>query len=144
MNCIYCGNPETKVTNKRKAGEAIRRRRECLKCARRFTTYETPTLEITVIKRDGTREPFNPDKLKRGITIACQKRPIPTEKIEKMIQEIEETLRKRGAEVKSSFIGETIMKKLEKLDKVAYVRFASVYKDFKDVSDFKKELKGLG
>lgn len=142
MKCVYCGNI-TKVTNKRSSGDSIRRRRECLKCKRRFTTYENPSLEVTVIKKDGSREPFDREKVRKSLQLACQKRPVCIEDIEKSIQDIQEALRKKGSEVKSSVIGELVMKKLEKLDKVAYVRFASVYKEFKDVSDFKKQIKEM-
>ena len=144
MRCYYCTHPETKVTNKRDIGNEVRRRRECLKCNKRFTTYEKVELsDFYVAKKDGRREKFNIQKLMQGIERAFEKRPVSKEKIQDMINEIEENLRKKGKEVKSSMIGEIVMKKIEKMDKVAYVRFASVYKDFKDVKDFKKELRGL-
>src|SRR3989338_5887938 len=144
MRCYYCTHPETKVTNKRDIDNEVRRRRECLKCHKRFTTYEKVELsDFYVVKKDGRREKFNIQKLTQGIERAFEKRPVSKEKIQDMINEIEESLRKRGKEVKSSVIGELVMKKIEKMDKVAYVRFASVYKDFKDVKDFKKELRGL-
>ncbi len=144
MRCYYCAHPETKVTNKRDIGNEVRRRRECLKCNKRFTTYEKVELsDFYVIKKDGRREKFNIQKLTQGIERAFEKRPVSKEKIQDMINEVEENLRKKGKEVKSSMIGEMVMKRIEKMDKVAYVRFASVYKDFKDVKDFKKELRGL-
>ena len=144
MKCPYCSSTEIKVTNKRESPDGIRRRRECLKCKKRFTTYEKiePT-ELFVIKKDGRREKFSREKLKAGVDRAFEKRPVAQEKIDKMLQEVEENLRKRGKEVKSSTIGELLMKKIEKLDKVAYVRFASVYKNFQDIKDFNKEIKGL-
>ncbi len=141
MKCVYCG-AETKVTDKRESPEGTRRRRECLKCKKRFTTYEKPEKkEIIVVKKDGRREKFSDGKLKSGIIKACEKRPISIEKIEKIVDEIEEKLRKKGKEIKSQFIGELVMNKLKKLDKVAYIRFASVYKEFKDVEDFKLAIK---
>jgi len=133
------------VTNKRESPNGVRRRRECLKCEKRFTTYEKSELsDFYVIKKDGRREKFDRMKLQVGIDRAFEKRPVSKEIIQKMIAEIEEGLRMRGKEVKSEIIGGIVMKKMSKMDKVAYVRFASVYRDFQDVSDFKKELKGLG
>jgi len=145
MECPYCGNEETKVTDKRKSPEGFRRRRECLKCKKRFTTYERfERNEFYVIKKDGRREKFNIDKLKNGIERAFEKRPIKQEEIDKMIRQIEEQLRKKGErEIKSTIIGDLIMRKIKKLDNVAYVRFASVYHDFQDISDFNKEIKEL-
>lgn len=144
MNCPYCLHSETKVTNKRESPQGVRRRRECLKCGKRFTTYEKLERgDLYVVKKDGRREKFAKEKLESGIERAFEKRPVSQEKISKMINEIEEMLRKRGKEVKSSFIGNLVMKKIERLDKVAYVRFASVYKDFNSVSDFSKQLKEL-
>lgn len=140
MKCIFCGK-ETKVTDKRESPGGTRRRRECLKCKKRFTTYEKPEKkDIIVVKKDGRREKFSQEKLKNGITRACEKRPISVEKIDKIINEIEEKLAK-GKEVKTEFIGKMVMQKLKKLDKIAYIRFASVYRDFKDVIDFKKVMK---
>ena len=143
MICPYCGHLETKVTNKRDSKGFTRRRRECLKCKKRFTTYERAEIEIIVIKKDGRREPFNRDKLKAGIMRACEKRPVPPEKIEQAIDEIEERLRRAGKEIKTEQIGKMVMQKLKALDKVAYIRFASVYHDFKDMKDFKEEIKEL-
>lgn len=145
MNCIFCGG-ETKVTDKRDSDGETRRRRECLKCKKRFTTYErAEELNIIVIKKDKRREPFSKEKLRAGIMRACEKRPIETEKIDKILNEIEMKIREKmkGKEVSSKEIGELVMKALKKLDKVAYIRFASVYHDFKDAKDFKKEIKEL-
>ena len=144
MECPYCSHKNTKVTNKRDSPQGIRRRRECLKCKKRFTTYERQDIgDFYVVKKDGRREKFIREKLSIGVERAFEKRPVAKEKIDKMLQEVEENLRKRGKEVRSSVIGELIMKKIEKLDKVAYVRFASVYKDFKDVGDFRKIMKEI-
>jgi len=130
------------VTDKRSSPEGIRRRRECLKCKKRVTTYEKiGRSDVYVIKKDGRREIFSRDKLESGIYRAFEKRPVPKEKIEKMINEIEEQIMRRGRkEVKSSAIGELVMKKTKKLDNVAYIRFASVYRDFQDLRDFRTEL----
>ena len=145
MLCPFCLHKETKVTNKRDAENLTRRRRECLKCRKRFTTYEkVESPEFFVVKKDGRREQYNKDKLLLGIVKACEKRAVSHEKIEKVVNEIEEKLRKKGKEVKSMMIGELVMKALKKLDKIAYIRFASVYKDFKDIDDFRnitKEIK---
>jgi len=143
MKCIFCSS-ETKVTDKRDSDGETRRRRECLKCGKRFTTYERiEEPNFIVIKKDKSREPFSREKLRIGIDKAFEKRPIETEKIDSLINEIESRLREKikGKEVESQIIGELIIKALKKLDKVAYIRFASVYKDFKDVQDFSKEIK---
>lgn len=147
MRCPYCGHEEDKVVDSRssKDGEAIRRRRECLKCGERFTTYEyiekTP---LNVVKRDGRREPFNRQKLIQGMITACRKRPISTEKIESIADEIElEISETASSEVSSLAIGQKVMEKLKALDEVSYVRFASVYRKFKDTSEFQTVLKGL-
>jgi len=143
--CPYCSDTKSKVTDKRKSPDGIRRRRECLKCKKRFTTYEKIVKDdFFIIKKDGKREKFNREKLEQGIDRAFEKRPVAKEKIEKMINEIEEQLRKKGKkEIKSSLIGDLVMKKIKNLDNIAYVRFASVYHDFQNVQDFKKELKEL-
>jgi transcriptional repressor NrdR len=145
MNCPYCSHGESRVTNKRESPGGMRRRRECLKCKKRFTTYEKiEKKDFYVVKKDGRREKFAKEKLERGIEKAFEKRPVSKEKIDKMINEIEEQLRRGGKkEVKSTVIGELAMKKMKKLDHVAYIRFASVYRDFKDINDFKEELKEL-
>jgi transcriptional repressor NrdR len=143
MRCIYCGSG-TKVTDKRDSPDGIRRRRECLKCKKRFTTYERPELkDIIIVKKDKRREKFSRDKLRGGLLKACEKRPVPVEKIDQIVCSIEEKLRNKGKEVKSEVLGKMIVDKLRKLDKVAYIRFASVYRDFQDVKDFKKEIKEL-
>jgi len=141
MKCPYCGNEDTKVTDKRDSDAVTRRRRECLKCKRRFTTYERPDIEIVIIKKDGRREKYNRDKIFSGIIKACEKRNISRDEIDKIISDIEEKLRKKGKEIESKMIGELIMRALKKLDKVAYIRFASVYRDFHDLDDFKREIK---
>ncbi len=147
MKCPYCGHEEDKVVDSRssKDGEAIRRRRECLGCGERFTTYEyiekTP---LNVVKRDGRREPFNRQKLIDGMITACRKRPISTEKIESLADQIElEISETASSEVTSLTIGQKVMEKLKALDEVSYVRFASVYRKFKDTSEFRTVLKGL-
>lgn len=144
MECPYCSHPSSKVTDKRKSPDGTRRRRECLKCGKRFTTHERVSREdFYVIKKDGRREKFSREKLERGIEKAFEKRPISKEKITDMINEVEEQLRKKGKEIKSSVIGELIMKKLKKVDNVAYIRFASVYRNFQDADDFKREIREL-
>ncbi len=143
MHCPFCG-AETKVTNKRDSQGETRRRRECLKCKKRFTTYEKIEADIRVIKKDDTREAFDIEKIKKGILRACEKRPVSLEKIEQVVQNIEDKIKSSNKkEIKTQTIGEIIMKELKKLDKIAYIRFASVYREFKDVSDFKKEIKEL-
>lgn len=142
MKCPYC-DKDTKVVDKRDtAPEITRRRRECLSCNRRFTTYEKiHETNLFVIKKDNRREQFNKEKLKIGIIKACEKRPISIEKIESLVSEIEKNLKdKNKKEIRSTEIGEFVMKKLKSLDKVAYIRFASVYREFKDVKDFEKEV----
>jgi len=145
MECIYCSGDSSKVTDKRKSPEGIRRRRECLKCGKRFTTYEKASQNnFYIIKKDKNREKFEREKLEKGVFKAFEKRPVSKEKIDKMINSIEEQLRKKGKkEIASSVVGEIIMKKIKNLDPVAYIRFASVYRDFQDVKDFKKEIKEL-
>jgi len=144
MRCIFC-NSDTKVTNKRDAGNITRRRRECLKCKKRFTTHEQPEFkDIRVIKKDGRRENFDIEKIKKGLVRACEKRPISMDKIEKIVNNIHVKLREGNKkEITSKKIGEMIMRALKKLDDVAYIRFASVYEEFEDIKDFKKEIKNL-
>ena len=144
MRCTFCG-AETQVTDKRDIDNETRRRRECLKCKKRFTTYEKPeTKDIRVIKKDNSREQFDSQKVKRGILKACEKRPVSMEKIEAVVHDIENKIKTSNKkEIKSQAIGEMIMKALKKLDEVAYIRFASVYREFKDVSDFQKQIKEL-
>jgi len=146
MLCPYCSS-ETKVIDKRESGAGMtRRRRECLsqKCKKRFTTYERIEANLRVIKKDKRREPFSREKLLMGMVKACEKRPVSQEAIEKAVNEIETRLKEYGSEVPSKVIGELVMRALKKLDHVAYIRFASVYREFKDVGDFKKTIKELG
>tara|TARA_Y100000310_G_scaffold334040_2_gene412852 strand:+ start:1742 stop:2185 length:444 start_codon:yes stop_codon:yes gene_type:complete len=144
MLCPFCSHPETKVTDKRDVDRISRRRRECLKCSKRFSTHETIELqEIKVIKKGGGKEGFDREKTRSGIKKACEKRPVSDEQIEKMVTRIEGSLRKRGSAVKSDYIGQLISRELKKTDKVAYIRFASVYRDFADLGDFKKEIREL-
>lgn len=144
MRCPYCQSSDTKVIDTREAGdtEITRRRRECLKCKKRFTTYErVEGVELIVIKKDKRREQFDRQKLMHGILRACEKRPVKQEKIEKFVDEIETELRnKENTEIPSAVIGELVMEKLKNLDEVAYVRFASVYRRFRDVKEFIKEI----
>ena len=146
MNCPYCNNLETKVTDSRETGKyTIRRRRECLKCNRRFTTYEHIEMApIYVIKKDGRREKFERNKIKHGIEKALEKRPINHDQIEEMLDAIEEKIRRYGKEeIESTIIGEYVMDSLKNTDEVAYIRFASVYRSFTDVTSFEKEIKNL-
>ncbi len=145
MKCPYCSYDETKVIETRESEDTTRRRRECLKCKKRFTTYEkVNSLSLIIIKKDNNREQFDRQKLEKGILKACEKRPVPYEKIKKTVDDIESALRKKkSTEIASSEIGNMIMRKLKSLDKIAYIRFASVYKEFKDPDDFKKEVHDL-
>ena len=145
MRCPYCTADETKVTDKRDSGSVARRRRECLKCGKRFTTYERVELDLSVIKKDGRREKFNRDKLFRGISKNLEKRPFTTEQIEELVNCVEARVYRiaKDKDIKSSRIGEMVMDKLRKVDKVAYIRFAAVYRDFADIDEFKDELKKL-
>lgn len=147
MKCPYCSFVESKVIDSRPTEEnnSIRRRRECLKCGKRFTTYEKlESVALVVIKKDESRQPFNRNKVLKGIITACEKRPISIVQMEKIADDIESELaQSMEREVKSTVIGEMVMDKLRLLDEVAYVRFASVYKQFEDLSTFMEELKGL-
>ncbi len=147
MKCPFCGEIDNKVVDSRlsKDGNAIRRRRECLECTRRFTTYERlEEIPIMIIKKDGRREVFSRDKVRSGIQRACEKRNISMNVIEEFLDELERDLRETGEkEIPSSAIGEKAMEKLHGIDGIAYVRFASVYREFKDVNDFVSELKSL-
>jgi transcriptional repressor NrdR len=147
MKCPFCGNAENKVIDSRisKDGKAIRRRRECLGCNRRFTTYEyVEDILPMVVKKDGRREPFDRTKIRNGIRTACEKRPISTDDIEKLVENVEAACQEfQGEEIPSSVIGEKVMNELKLLDGVAYVRFASVYRQFRDVGEFMTELKEL-
>ncbi len=162
MKCIFCGN-ETHVTDKRESPAGTRRRRECLKCKKRFTTYEKSEQgSIIVVKKDGRRESFSRDKIKNGLMRACEKRPVSIEKIDEIVDEIEENLKNpknsrnfgatkykngkkyfvgKGKEVKTEIIGKIVMNKLKKLDDIAFIRFASVYMNFQDIKDFKQAMK---
>ena len=147
MRCPYCSNAESKVYDTRTIddGDKVRRRRECLKCGRRFTTYEAVELTpIFVVKRDSSREPFSRNKLMSGLMRACEKRPVPLETIEGIVKSIQITLQSSADhEVKASVIGEMAMSALKQVDEVSYVRFASVYRQFKDINSFIDELNCL-
>ena len=147
MKCPFCGAIEDKVVDSRESreGDVIRRRRECLKCERRFTSYErVDEIPYMVIKKDGRREPFDRQKIMAGLLKACEKRPVSPSKLEAIVNSVEKYVQEsRDRERSTQKIGEVIMRKLRELDKVAYVRFASVYLEFKDVSEFMSELKAL-
>jgi len=146
MKCPFCDAENTKVTDSRDSDAyETRRRRECEACGKRFTTYERiDNNPLVVIKKDGRREAFSQEKLRKGVMKSCQKRDISIEKIEEAVGGIEAALRNENkAEIPSWLIGEMVIKKLKKLDKVAYIRFASIYKDFEDVADFEKEIKSI-
>ena len=147
MRCPFCANKEDKVVDSRATAEesAVRRRRECLKCGKRFTTYEyVEEISLMVIKKDGRREPFDRKKVLAGVIRACEKRPISIEKMEEIITQVERSIQKKSdREVNASRIGELVMERLKALDDVAYVRFASVYRQFKDVGQFMVELKDI-
>lgn len=147
MKCPYCSYEESKVIDSRPTdeGERIRRRRECLKCGKRFTTYEIiETVPVIVIKKDKSRQPFDRNKLLGGLMRACEKRPVGLEALEMMVDEIESSLQNSmDREVSSSVIGSLALEKLKHTDEVAYVRFASVYRDFRDIDSFMKELQQL-
>ena len=144
MKCPYCGDQESKVVDSRHSddGLSIRRRRECLACQRRFTTYETvESLPIIVVKKDGSRQAFNRNKVLNGMVRACEKRPVPLASLEQAASEIEQIIQNSlEREVRSEDIGELVMERLKKLDEVSYVRFASVYRQFKDIHSFMDEL----
>ena len=146
MYCPRCKSDDTAVVDSRIAedGRAVRRRRECSKCSHRFTTFERQELSaLIVVKRDGTREPYSRSKLERGLWVACTKRPISEEKLSKMLNKLEEKWGGNKKEVSSSTIGTDVMKELKKIDKVAYIRFASVHREFKDVEEFKEAMNKL-
>ena len=147
MKCPYCGEMENKVIDSRmtKEGNAVRRRRECLRCKHRFTTYErVEALPLVLIKKDGRRETFDRTKILVGMQKACEKRNISINTLEEFVDELERELQEMGEkEIPSSVVGERIMTKLHELDAVAYVRFASVYREFKDINDFMSQLKDL-
>ncbi len=147
MRCPFCQEPENKVIDSRESheGSVIRRRRECLQCKRRFTTYErVEELTPLIVKKDGRREAFDRDKILAGLKKACEKRPVSVDQLEGVITEIEQRLQENGdKEVQSSTVGEEVMRRLQRLDEVAYVRFASVYRSFRDIAEFMSELKEL-
>ncbi len=145
MICPYCQNADTKVTDKRDSEAITRRRRECLKCGKRFTTFERVELDLNVLKKDGTRQKFDRDKLKNGVEKAFEKRPFDSGKIDEIVSDIESRIYRfaKDKDIPSSKIGEIIMDTLKRVDKIAYIRFASVYREFADIEDFKEELKGL-
>ncbi|MEX0621858.1 MAG: transcriptional regulator NrdR [Candidatus Woykebacteria bacterium] len=147
MKCPYCAHEENQVLDSRDSEDlsSVRRRRECLKCNKRFTTYErVDVVDLFIIKKDGRREQFNRAKLLTGIQRACEKRPISTDTIEETVDEVEQTLRKlKTTEIPSKVIGEKVIRRLKALDKVAYIRFASVYRAFEDVQSFEKEVQNL-
>ncbi|MFA5199979.1 MAG: transcriptional regulator NrdR [Candidatus Omnitrophota bacterium] len=147
MRCPFCGHKEDKVVDSRATAEesAIRRRRECLKCGKRFTTYEyVEEVSLLVIKKDGRREAFDRKKVLAGIIRACEKRPVSVEKMEDVVTQVERAIQKKSdREVQASRIGELVMERLKLIDDVAYVRFASVYRQFKDVGQFMVELKDI-
>lgn len=147
MRCPFCGHLEDKVVDSRESreGDSIRRRRECLSCARRFTSYErVEEVPLVILKKDGRREPFDRQKVMKGLLLACQKRPVSLARIEQLVGDLQSRLMERpDREIRSRELGELIMDELKGLDQVAYVRFASVYRDFKDLPDFVKALEGL-
>ena len=147
MKCPYCGHEEDKVVDSRPSsdGRSVRRRRECLSCEKRYTTYEyVENVSLVVMKNDGRREAFDRQKLLRGIELACNKRPVSAKKIASLVEEIEEELQSLSKkEITSKEVGAAVMKRLRSLDEVAYVRFASVYHKFKDINEFMNELKNL-
>ena len=145
MRCPYCSYPESRVTDSRTSENGTRRRRECGQCGLRFTTYErVQSTALLVAKQDGRREEFNREKLTTGIVKACAKRPVPLREIEKVVEDIESELQQLGhAEIPAASLGEMVMERLRRLDRVAYVRFASVYRDFQDIESFEQVVKDL-
>jgi|TARA_B100001971_G_C18209468_1_gene549714 transcriptional repressor NrdR len=144
MQCPYCFNQDLKVLESRDSSDSIRRRRECLKCSKRFTTYEKIAIDLMVIKKDGKKEPFNIDKLKKGVALALEKRPFNEEDVSIIASSIEKELKKlRNHVINTRIIGNKVIRKLKLLDQVAYLRFASIYKDFEKIDDFEEELKIL-
>ena len=145
MQCPYCGYSDSHVIDTRDAGDGIRRRRECLQCGLRYTTYErVQTTALMVLKRDTRKEEYNHQKLLNSIRVACAKRPLPTGAIERIVADVEEQLQGLGrADIPSSAIGEMVMERLRRLDRVAYIRFASVYRDFEDLETFRDEVDAM-
>jgi transcriptional repressor NrdR len=146
MKCPYCDSGENKVLDKRPTEEAVatRRRRECLKCSKRFTTYErVEVLALSILKKDGSKQEYDREKLKAGLLKACEKR-LTDEQVDEIVDDVEVKLRrKKHTEIKSQYLGELVMRKLKRVDPVCYMRFASVYRGFEDVNGFKQELKNL-
>jgi transcriptional repressor NrdR len=145
MRCPYCSDPDSRVTDSRTAENGIRRRRECVRCGLRFTTYErVQSTALVVAKRDGRREEFNREKLMAGVVKACAKRPVSFRDIEKLVEDIEAELQGLGhAEIRSTILGDMTIERLRKLDRVAYIRFASIYRDFQDIESFEEAVKDL-
>ena len=145
MRCPYCHSTDSKVTDSRTVDNGIRRRRECVRCGLRFTTYErVQTTALLVAKGDGRREEFNREKLTAGIVKACAKRPVAFKQIEKLVEDIEGELQRLGhAEIPAGILGEMVMERIRRLDRVAYIRFASVYRDFQDIESFEQVVKDL-
>jgi transcriptional repressor NrdR len=147
VRCPFCGHLRDKVVDSREtgAGDAIRRRRECIECGRRFTSYErVEEIPYFVVKKDGRREPFDRTKLLQGLHRACEKRPVPAKALETIVEEVEQLVAESAdREIEARAIGEKVMERLRELDKVAYVRFASVYRQFEDVQEFMSELRDL-
>lgn len=145
MKCPFCKKADTKVLESREAESALRRRRECGKCGKRFTTYERmEATNLLVVKKSGERQQYSREKLYNGVLRSCEKRPISSVEIEKLVNDVEEDLKKsRTGEVTSKRIGELVMQRLKRLDKVAYIRFASVYLDFRDPEDFEQAMKDV-
>src|SRR5688500_9710372 len=147
MRCPFCGKPDSRVVDSRdvRDGDSVRRRRECVVCGRRFTTYENvETPELVVVKRDGRRELFDPRKLTSKLLLAFTKRPVPMAEVERVAREVELQLHELGrSEVPSTVIGELVLAKLKEIDEIAYIRFASVYREFKDLDDWRREMAEL-
>jgi transcriptional repressor NrdR len=141
MKCPFCQSPQLKVVDKRDSNEFIRRRRECLKCAKRFTTYEKiEDIPLHVLKKNGKKVLFDRSKVRSGLSKACQKRPVTLEQIETSVRKIESKLRNRKSDITTKVIGEEVIRELKKIDKVAYIRFASVYQEFEDLEDFSEAI----
>jgi transcriptional repressor NrdR len=145
LNCPFCGYFDSKVIDSRDVNDGVRRRRQCLRCDLRFTTYERiQPFSLSVVKKDGRREEFRREKLLSGVRKACEKRPLPADAVDKLVDEIEGELYQTGkAEIPGAFIGDMVMARLKKLDHIAYIRFASVYRDFADITELKQEVDSL-
>jgi transcriptional repressor NrdR len=144
MKCPFCQSPELKVVDKRDSQEFIRRRRECLKCSKRFTTYEKiEDIPLYVMKKDEKKVLFDRSKVRNGLAKACQKRPVTLEQIENSVRKIESKLRNRKSDITTKVIGEEVIRELKKIDKVAYIRFASVYQEFEDLEDFSEAINNI-